>query len=50
LGCLHIGDPRAVQDFPGYTNPRMMAKCAHRADMGMRRAALFISVKVVKAG
>ncbi len=44
LGYLHTGDLRAVQDFLGHTDPRMMARYAHVVDMVKKNPALFIPV------
>ena len=44
LGYLHTGDLRAVQDFLGHADPRMMARYAHVVDMAKRNPALFIPV------
>jgi integrase/recombinase XerD len=46
LGCLHTGDLRAVQDFPGHAEPRMTAKYAHVVDTAKKNPALFVPVKV----
>jgi integrase/recombinase XerD len=46
LGHLHTGDPRAVQELLGHSDPRMTARYAHVGDMARRNPALFIPVKV----